>query len=359
MPTNTLDLFSTYTMMAIVEQVAPESFFFKERYFPTAAGDIFKSDKVLVEYRKGSRKMAAFVTPRLGTIPVERRGYEIHEFEPAYVGNSRALTGDELNKRGFGEALYSNSTPAERAVRLQLEDYSDLDARITRREEWMAVQTMMNNACPIQEYNENGVKGDLLHVQFFDGDNSEHKYTTANKWNSDKANIIGDVKAMCDILAQRGLNAADLIIGTDVADVFYNDQTILKLLDANIKVNFGNIDERIAYPGVSALGVLNFRGYMLTIWVVNNTYEDDDGSSVSYFPADAAMVTFPGCGHLMYGQITQIPHNSDDFQTFTGKRIPKLKIDRDNDTRSLCLASRPLAAPKTYCPYIFAENVIG
>lgn len=357
--TNTIDIFSTYTMRAVIETIVPEAFFFKDRYFPTEANDIFKSDKVLVEYRKGSRKMAAFVTPRIGAIPVERRGFEVHEYEPAYTGLSHPLTADDLAKRNFGEALYSNSTPAERAIRLQKEDFIDLDLRISRREEWMAVQTMMNNACEMQEYYENGTKGDIRYVQFFEGESSEHAYITANKWNSDNADIIGDVKAMCDLLAQRGLNAADLIIGADVSNVFYSNPTILKLLDANLKVNFGGIDEKLVYPGVSTLGVLNFRGYILRVWVVNNTYENEDGKNVSYFPADGAMVTFPKCGHLMYGQITQIPHNSDNFQTVAAKRVPKLNIDREHNTRSLVLAACPLAAPKVYSPYIFAEKVIG
>lgn len=357
--TNTIDIFSTYTMLAVLEQINPEAFFFKNRYFPTGEGDIFKSNKVLVEYRKGSRKMAAFVTPRIGAIPVERRGYEVHEYEPAYTGLSIPISQDELNKRGFGEALYHNSTPAQRALKLQKEDYTDLDKRITRREEWMAVQTMMNNACEMQEYYEDGTKGELRYVQFFEGNSSEHIYTVANKWNSDKANMTGDVKAMCRSLSARGLHAEDLILGSDVSDVFLSDPAILKLLDANLKVDFGSIKEKIVYPGVSYLGKLNFGGHMLNIWAVDNTYEDEDGNNVPYFPADGAMVTFPNCGHLMYGQITQIPYNSIDFQTIAAARVPNLDIDRKHNTRSLVLAARPLAAPKVYCPYIFAEKVIA
>lgn len=357
--TNTIDIFSTYTMMAVLEQITPETFFFKDRYFPTGEGDIFKSDEVLVEYRRGSRKMAAFVTPRIGAIPVERRGYEVHKYEPAYTGLSHPITLDDLTKRGFGEALYYNSTPAQRALKLQKEDYADLDSRIIRREEWMAVQTMINNACTMQEYYEDGTKGEKRYVQFFEGESSEHLYTTANKWNSDKGNIIGDVKVMCRLLSSRGLKAEDLIIGSDVSDVFCNNPAILKLLDANLKVNFGSIDEKIEYPGISTLGVLNFGGHRLKVWVADNTYEDEDGNDVPYFPADGAMVTFPGCGHLMYGQISQIPYDSIDFQTFAAKRVPNLFIDRKHSTRSLVLAARPLAAPKVYCPYIFADKVIG
>ena len=134
----TLNFFDTYVLMAITEEIVPKTTFFRDRYFPTSAADIFASDKVLTEYRKGDRKMAAFVAPRVGDIPMDRRGYEIHEYTPAKIAPSRILTLDDLKKRGFGEAIYANRTPAERAAQLQKDDLEDMDLRIVRREEWMA-----------------------------------------------------------------------------------------------------------------------------------------------------------------------------------------------------------------------------
>jgi len=354
-----LDFFSTYTLRALVEEIQPETFFFSDRYFTTDAGDIFKSDKVLTEYKKGSRRMAAFVADRGSPIPVERTGYEVHEFSPAKIAVSRTLSEDDLNKRGFGEALYSDTTAAERAARLQLKDLSELDSLIVRREEWMCVQTMINNACTMQEYVDAHTKGGAKHVQFYEGASSPHEYTTANKWNSDNADIIGDVKVMCDLLAKRGLNAADLVIGSDVADAIYSNAKIRELLDRNLAIEFGSIDETINYPGVSVLGTFNFRGYRLTIFVVSTTYEDENGVDTPYFPADSAMVTFPKCGHLMYGQITQIPYRSDNFETVAAKRVPKFFCDCNNNVRTLTLSTRPLAAPSAFCPYIYAKSVVG
>ena len=155
-----LNFFDNYLLQAITEEIVPETSFFRDRYFPTEAGDIFAADKVLTEYQKGDRKMACFVAPRVGDIPVERKGYAIHEYQPAYIAPSRLLTIDDLSKRGFGEAIFPGSTPAERAARLQLRDLTDLDRRIRRLEEWMAVQTMINNGCTMQEYvDANTVRG--------------------------------------------------------------------------------------------------------------------------------------------------------------------------------------------------------
>jgi len=354
----TIDLLSTYIMMAIVEEIIPETSFFKDRYFPTTARDIFKADKVLVEYRKADRQMAAFVAPRAGDIPVDRRGYEIHEFAPPHILPSRLLTVDELNRRGFGEALLAKSTQAERAIRIILEDMSDLDNRIKRREEWMCAQTMITNGCEMQEYVDAKTKGELLRIQYYDA-TSDHEYTVANRWNSANGGFFGDVKAMCKALSKRGLQAADLILGSQAADAIIDIPKVRDLLD-NRRMEFGAIAPNLtSYPGVATIGILNFGGFKLTLWEVDHEYVDDSGVAKPYFPPTSAMVTAPDCGHLMYGQITQIDFGSDAFSTYAGVRIPKLSVDQEKDIRKLRLGARPLAAPKNYCPYIYAKNVVA
>ena len=146
-----LNFFDTYTLMAVEQRAVSRQTFFRDRYFGTDDGDIFNSDKVLTEYMDGDRKIAAFVGPRVGAIPMERMGYEIHEFEPAAIGVSRELPADDLTKRGFGEAIYVNSSPAQRAARLVQNDLVDMDNRIIRTEEWMCAQTMLENGCTMQE----------------------------------------------------------------------------------------------------------------------------------------------------------------------------------------------------------------
>ena len=354
----TLNFFDNYTLMAIAEEIVPQASFFRDRYFPTGAEDIFAADKVLTEYKKGDRKMASFVSPRIGDIPVDRTGYEIHEYQPAYIAPSRLLTLDDLTKRGFGEALYSGSTPAERAARLQLRDLTDLDIRIARREEWMAVQTMINNACTMQEYVDANTVGDTKYVQFFDGQ-SDHTYTVANKWDTQSGDFFGDVKAMCRMLSKRGLKAADLVLGSDAADAILKLEEVQKLLDRNSGIIIGTIEQELSkYDGVVYMGTLNFGGFKLNLISVDESYVDDNNQEQKYFPATSAMVTAPNCGHMMYGQITQIDYGTTEFATYAAKRVTKFVLDQDKDLRKIRLGARPLAAPVNYCPYIYAANVV-
>ena len=59
------NFYDTHTLLASVQQLPPLHSFLLDRYFPTnAASDVFATDDVLVEYRKGSKKAAPFVAPQ-------------------------------------------------------------------------------------------------------------------------------------------------------------------------------------------------------------------------------------------------------------------------------------------------------
>ena len=103
-----LNFFDTYVLMAITEEIVPQQTFFRDRYFPTGERDIFACDKVLTEYRKGDRKMAAFVSARAGDIPMDRIGYAIHEYQPAF---HRAVPSADAGRPDASAASARRSTP--------------------------------------------------------------------------------------------------------------------------------------------------------------------------------------------------------------------------------------------------------
>ena len=108
------NFYDTHTLLMAVQQLAPAATFLRDRYFPTNdASDIFATEDVLVEYRDGVRKLAPFVAPRKGGVTILRKGYTMERYTPPFVAPRRTLTLDELRKRGFGEALYSQLTPEQ------------------------------------------------------------------------------------------------------------------------------------------------------------------------------------------------------------------------------------------------------
>ena len=142
------NFYDTHTLLMAVQQLTPAATFLRDRYFPTNdASDIFATDDVLVELRDGSKKLAPVVAPRKGGVTVLRAGYNMERYAPPFVAPRRVLTLDELRKRGFGEALYSQLTPEQRQQTLILRDADELGELITNREEAMAAETMLTNGC--------------------------------------------------------------------------------------------------------------------------------------------------------------------------------------------------------------------
>lgn len=353
---NNINLFDTYTMIGMVSEITPNQSFFRDRYFPSGEADIFNSQKVLLEYEGGNQKMAVFVADEQGDIPVARDANEALEFIPPKVAPSRLLTLDQLRQRGFGEALFSNRSEEERAQALHMRDLTDLDRRILRREEWMCVQVLTKNGVDVVEYVDSATVGRTRYLKFYEGSASDHLYTVSTKWNASGGDFFGDVTAMCQSLAMRGLAAEDLVLGSTASAEIMKLELVQKLLD-NRRIEIGSLAPTIQYPGVAWLGKLNFGGFSLNIWSVFQTYEDASGNTTPYFPEDGALVTAPNCGRFLYGAVTQI-ESDKQYYTHAQRRVPKFVVDEDKDTRKLRLSSRPLPVPRNYEPYSFASQVV-
>lgn len=53
---------------------------------------------------------------------------------------------------------------------------------------------------------------------------------------------------------------------------------------------------------------------------------------------------------MMYGSITQMDYGKTDYTTYAAKRVAKLVVDQDKDTRKLRLGCRPLACTQDLLP---------
>lgn len=365
-----VNILDTYYMAGLWEGLSPVNTFFRDRYFPTGAGDIFAADKVLVEYRDGDNDMAPFMVADADPINVKRDGYEIHDYAPLCVKQSRNLTADQLKQRGFGEAILSGSTEEERAAKLVQEDLALLERRFARTEEYLCAQTMINNGFTVNEMLDANTVGKQATVKYYDplGTNdgvatlSGSQWTTSTSWED----IVKNVRGMCRSLAQRGLPAKDLIVGQKVADVLLGNTNFRQLVDRNSGIIIASpiAVELTKYDGVSLIGVVNFGGYNLNVICVDEQYRGLDSSNPpvpewkNYFPAGSMMVSAPGAGHLMYAHIVHMDEDGG-IDTITGKRVPDLFVDRKRKTREIILESRPLAAPKNYSPWVYMASVVS
>lgn len=353
-----LNFFDTHTLLASVQQLEPLHTFLLDRYFPTnSATDVFATDDVLVEYKKGSKKAAPFVAPRKGGITILRDGYTVKRFTPSYIAPKRTLTIDDLNKRGFGEALYSQLTPQQRQGVLMLRDLDELRAMNERRKEAMAAEVIFTNGCVMDEYVDDLHNFEEKEVRFYDGVQNPAVYTPTAYWSTTEASgkqILNDVAAMISMLTKRGLPATEVLVAPDVADVILANEWILKLLD-NRHYEIGGVDPAVLPSGASKICRLNIKGRMIDFLSYEDTYTEIDGTVKPFIPQGMIAVCAPAAGRTIYGAVTQLEQADGEFHTYAGVNVPKYLSDARSNVRELILTSAPLCMPNNENPFITAR----
>ena len=355
MPFNFTD---THTLLRSVQQLTPVRSFLLDRYFPTnAATDIFSTTDVLVEYKDGSKKLAPFVAPRKGGVTMLRNGYTMERYTPPFVAPKRNLTIDDLNKRGFGEALYSQLTPEQRQQLLLLKDADEMGEFITRREEAMAAEMLLTNGCIMKHIADDVAEGDEMEIRFYTGDVNPAQFAPQVPWGSVDADIIGDLGIMARMLTRKGLRASELVCSPDVADAIINNPVIQNMLD-NRRMEMGDIKPEELPAGAVVMARLNVNGRIISVISYDETYTDDAGNDQLYIPSGKCVLTAPAAGRTLYGAVSQVEQKDGQFHTYTGKRVPKYLSSAENNSRSLTITSCPLLIPNNKNAWITA-SVLG
>lgn len=352
------EIFETRTLLESLEEVQAPTSFLADRYFPTTANtDVFKTEKVLVEYRKGARKVAPFISPRANGVALERYGEKMREYVPPVIGMRRTLTIDDLKRRGFGEALYTSLAPAQREATMLVNDMADLRDVNKRKLEAMAAEVLFTNALVVKEYGDDGKAiGEGKEIRFYEETTNPSIYTPTANWTTTKASgkqIIDDVAAMVKMLSKRGIPATEVLMAPDVADILLNNEYILELLD-NRRFEIGSMKPIELPDGVSRVANLNIKGRNIDFLTYDQEYFDEETSAEKpYIPYGKIILLAPGCGHTVYGGITQI-EDDGNFHTYEGMNVPRYIVDKYSNTKMLAVRSAPLPLPHQESPWVVA-----
>lgn len=360
-----MNIYDTYYMLAAVTELTPEHTFFKNRYFPTNSTlDIFGTSRVLIDYKETKQKRAPFVLPRIGAVSVGREGFSTYDLEPGHISISKPLTLDHLKNRGFGESLLSTATPADRAKMLLMGDLQDLSDRITRTEEWLAIETMLNNGCIMRHRTEKEDVYEDIPVTFYDGEDNLALFTPAAPWTHSTLNADGsvtpgnwywDIIKKTKMLTRKGKPATDLLVSSDVGEFLLEDVWVQKILD-NRRMEFGRIDPSTLTEYVTHLGSFNFMGRKLDILINDGTYEDENGKDVPYIADGSVIITAPNCGKGLYGGVTQLEKDGE-YHTYAGTRVPQHLFTIQPPVKETKLSAKPLYVPKRPSPWSVAKKV--
>lgn len=266
----------------------------------------------------------------------------------------KATDEEELRKRGFSEALYSQLTPEQRQQTLILRDADELGELITNREEAMAAETMLTNGCVMKHIADDVDKADEMEIRFYSEASNPATYTPTAKWDATGGKILKDLEAMIRMLTKRGLRASDLVCSPDVADTIINDAAVQKLLD-NRRIEIGNVEPELLPDGAAIVARLNVLGRIISVISYDLTYTDDEGNDKLYIPSGKCVLTAPGAGRTAYGAVSQVEQSDGEFHTYAGRRVPKYVSSAEGNSRTLTISSRPLMIPNNKNPFIVAD----
>jgi len=343
-----INIYETHTMLEAVKVMPPIRTFLKDRYFTERK--TFPSHDVIIDYEdEVGNRLAPFVLPSKGGIPVAREGFETQSYTPALVAPERVLTVEDLMHRQAGEALFSGKNAASREASYLRGDIEALNRMIANREELMCAKVLLENAYTMKQYGDKYGSSEYVEktIKFYEGPSNPAVYTPSANWSTASTAILSDIAAIAKINTKRGLPMTDLIVGSAVTDVLLANEHILKLLDNRRYVLADKMEPEELPSGAVLIADLNVAGHRVRIYSYTAEYIDpDDGQSKPFIPAKKIVMTAPGMGRIAYGAVTQIITGTTQFETYEGDRIPKISVNDHDSVRSLIMQSRPLVMPK-------------
>lgn len=333
----------TISLMGVMERIKPPASFLLDTFFPQMPATTVTS-KIMVEYKKGGRRLAPFVVKGSKGINMARETSWIETYVPPMVGPRRVITPEDLEHRTFGETVFSIKTPAQRAAEMQARDLVELRDMIINRKNKMAADILTTGKCDIEGFADDGKTVLLDTVSFPEWD---QKLTPSTTWDNPNADIYHDIKGMSELIQERtGQIPTLMLCGTNIEDYIIKNSTMEKWLAIPNRENLAmlSIQPRFMSNQIRRIGLL--QSLNLEIYSYAETYTDDDGTVKPFLDPDSVIIANPGRGRQLHGAVTLLNDSLNGYNTYSGQYVPYYNGDKTTQEISLTMYSRFLLAPE-------------
>lgn len=334
-----IDQFKRHRILEMLRVLTPASTFFLSTFFNRSR--TFDTATVKIDIKQNKRRMAPFVNPDAAGYHVERTGFVTRTFSPAYVKPLNKYKPSDLYRRAAGQALESGAQTLDAII---AEDLMDLQDQVQRREEWMAVQALLNGIVAVVGEGVNETVDFLMPAS--------HKVTLVGGalWDSGTATILQDIRDWRRLITQdSGRRADTIVMSPDAADLVLADAGVKSELDTR-RVDLGQFTPRELDDNVTYLGDLN--SGQVSLFMYEEWYVDDAGNEQPMMPAGSVIVGASGArSERLYGAI-------EDFDAgglAEARWFPKTWQTKDPSTYNLMLQSAPLPSPVEVNAYVSAS----
>lgn len=328
-----ISIFASRAMAAAMRQDKKTGSFILDLLFSKV--DPVIGETVDIDIIKGKRRMAPFQSPRVEGKLVEKLGFTTNSYKPAYIKPKKVLeAADIVNNRAAGESAYSLQSPEERARMMLATELNDLEDMIIRREEWMAVQQIVNGYVD--------VVGDGVNYRIDLLMDADHKITLTgtNIWTDALSDPDSDLSDGVGLISKDAGVSANVVIGNSATmDVYVRHAKVKDNLNTR-RIDLGLIKPEDMGDGISYYGFVIVSGKQLDLYGYDNWYIDDAGVEQPMIPDGQIVITSTKADFRRhYGSI------KDKKAGYAATpRFPKTWDEEDPDATWLMVQSAPLPA---------------
>jgi Phage major capsid protein E len=255
-------LYRTSTLVEAFAQIPSAPSFLREKMFAKTV--TVSTDLMSVEFYKGNQKLAPFVSRYSKGSAIPREKTQLSLFSPPFQKPVRLLTADELFYKSAPTPAAGG--PENRDAQLLAQDFTELDAAISRRKEWMASECLFNGSVICRDGDTDEIVAELTY-------GTVSKTVRVKLWSDPTSDPLADLRgALRLVSAQSGASADLIVMGRSAADAFESNAQVQTAYD-KLRISPGELTAQNISWGVPSLGT--YRG--LPLYVDEAEYQDTDG----------------------------------------------------------------------------------
>lgn len=347
---NPYELWTSRKSLGLMRDVKREDFWF-DQFF---SQQLLSQDEY-IDFEKlpiMKRKLAPFVLPLGRGRGVWEDSQRSYRFKPAYSIVEETI--DPLMplsfQPGLGESVFEiMNDPMRKLDLIRAAMLAQMTKAHERRWEWMRAQAIING-----QYIVSGPDYPATTVAFGRDSANTITLTGGNRWGDSGVSIVSFINTVVDQMNNQEFSGipTKITMGGGVASVIRNDAEVLSHMDRFVDGGTIRVDRGVVagapYGGkVYKFGELQIggaSGQRIELWVNNEVYIDDSGTSQRYvannqaiFTADPSMIM----GYQCFGRIVD-----RDAQYQAIPLFPKsFFVGEDVKSEHMSIKSAPLMVP--------------
>jgi len=333
-------LFESRRLISIGLQLYPTSGFLQRTFFPTIIEEDAEHIDILL--KSGSKKLAPFVSPRIGGKIVDGIRKSIQTYKPAYIKQKFATSAiDILSQTNL--PIYANEeTALDRVVMKLSEEIEEGENNIDRRIEWMAAQVLQTGKCPIK-----GDGVDEVIDCLFD-DSQIKTLSGSGLWsNSDSS----PMKTFRDIRKERtdagGKAPNTIVLGVEAYQAYINHPETIQMFESR-RIDRGTLKPEMIEENVIYIGYIP--EIATKLYAYDETYSDEKGDTKYYVnPKGFIYGSTKAEGRVVFGAIKDLK------ALYATKIFIKSWEEEDPSVRWMLMQSAPVVIPTYKDSFAYCE----